>query len=226
MRLSAVAGAGLLAGALLLNPGAAQAAWDASASATGSAAAVVLPAMRTPTAEATGTSVRVDWATSSAPGLRGYRVTRTDATTGRTVAAEHGCSGVITKTRCTERGVAEGNWTYAVVALVGDDWRSAAGVAAPVRISRPVEAPEAPSEPAPKPTTPAPTVSPAPSVEPTRTPDPEPAESPTTKPVATPSTPAPSATTEPEPERTPSESPQPSLETTAEATPTPSPAES
>ncbi|MBU2668582.1 hypothetical protein KOI35_34225 [Actinoplanes bogorensis] len=240
-------GAGLI-GVLLFEPAAAMAAWDSSVSdAPATAAAMVLPAMRAPHARVVGESVRVRWSDFTGPALRGYRVTRTDLATGTTVDAGRGCSGVITRTRCAEIGVPAGRWVYAVTALVGDNWRSAAVEGAPVTIGEPTPPPMTPTDPAtpapsptktPAPTTPAPTTSaPSPTTpapEPGRTtPAPElssPAGLVGSTPSAEPTNPtettrpAPQPTTKhPTPEPTEPESPKPDLEITAEATPAPSP---
>ncbi|MCY1137753.1 hypothetical protein OWR29_07050 [Actinoplanes sp. Pm04-4] len=191
----AVTTAGLVAATLFASPAAAFAAWDADAgTAIAGARAGELPAVGMPSVTAHGSSVTVDWpALKAASGVavRGYRLLRSNALTGETVAAERGCSGLRTTTRCTEGSVPPGHWAYEVTALVGDSWRSAPGVAAPTTIARPAVAPP-PASPAP--TKPAPTT-PAPSTSPTPPPVPsaptEPATPVPTKPTE-PATPAPS----------------------------------
>ncbi|WP_250028706.1 hypothetical protein [Paractinoplanes maris] len=231
--LYAVTSAGLAAATLWASPLAALAAWDTGAAdAVAGARAGELPAASAPIVKAHGVSVTVNWPAMTLPAgvvVRGYRVFRTDATTRETVGARGGCSGVLTRTRCVEVGVSQGLWAYGVEALVGDAWRSAPGVAAPLTIGRPdpitaptTPAPTTPAPGTPPPTTPAPTASttPAPSAPAPDAPKP-PASTPA--PTSSPSGPAPTSTpVGPAPTVSPAPSAKPTKAPAPSAKPTPS----
>ncbi|WP_250001459.1 hypothetical protein [Actinoplanes sp. M2I2] len=198
--LYAVTSASLIAATLWTAPVAALAAWDAgTAEAVAGARAGELPAVVVPVVTAHGSSVRVDWPAITVPpgvGVRGYRVSRTDATTGVSVAVGGGCAGVLTRTRCVEGNVPQGLWAYGVVALVGDAWRSAPGVAAPLPLGKPgtvpPTSPPAPTPPAPTPPAPTPPAPTPPAPAPIIPTAPAPSTSAPTAPAA--STPAPTST--------------------------------
>jgi hypothetical protein len=197
--------AGLTAAALLTTPLAAQADWDATAAATVTAArAVVLPGGPVPTTVVRNSTVTVDWAAVNAGSpVRGYRVIRTDLTTGATVGAGNGCAGLRPKTNCREVAVPAGLWAYGVVAVVGAHWTSVPGFGAATT----VESTVAPAVPrsgeqagAPEPdAADQPTATPEPTdAAPSHTPDaPAPSRTPeVATPSRTPDAPAPSRTPE------------------------------
>jgi hypothetical protein len=122
---------------------------------------------------ADGVKVTIDWPAAKLPApVSGYRVVRRDVQTGATTLV---CSG--TRTRCVDEDVPDGDWTYGVVVVVGDNWTSKPGFSTPVHVKAetPDEKPEhpgkkpevptpaKPAEPAPaEPAPTAPTVPPAP----------------------------------------------------------------
>nr|WP_221376924.1 hypothetical protein [Actinoplanes polyasparticus] len=213
-----------MAGAMILvaSP-AASASWGATAGGAATARAGAVPAVGAPVVETHGSSVTVDWRESPIP-VRGYRLSRINAATGATVTVERGCSGVLTDTSCTEGGVPAGRWAYAVVALVGNDWRSVPGPATPVTVGKPdaVTAPSI-SPTSPSPTVPVPTSSAPTSPAPT---SPAPTAPPSSRPVPSskPSHPVPSSKpTDPVPSSKPT-GPAPTVSSAPSAEPTKAPA--
>jgi hypothetical protein len=119
---SALTGAGLAAGLLFTTPGVAQASWQVAGSGAARAVSTRMPIASGVTADATGSSVRVNWTSAEILAGRpvaGYRVVRYVAGTDTTVDVGNGCSGKLTTTSCTETGVPDGTWQYAVRAVQG-----------------------------------------------------------------------------------------------------------
>ena len=130
--------AALITALLLADSSSASAAWTARDAGTAASRAAVLPAAPVPTAVAATSTVKVDWAAmtfASGMPVNGYRITRTNTATGKSFASANGCSGLVSRNTCTETGVPDGRWTYGVVAVVGTNWVSAAGVSAAVLVS-------------------------------------------------------------------------------------------
>lgn len=117
---------GLAALTLLSSTLAAQAAWTAGgAGARGQAAARALPTAGTPAATADGSRVELSWPPALvAPGVPadGYQVTRYDAVSAAAAGVLAGCAGTVAALRCTETGVPDGQWRYAVRAVHGTRW--------------------------------------------------------------------------------------------------------
>lgn len=118
----ALSGAGLAAGMLLASPGVALAAWPASGHGAARITAAGMPVVDGLLAGSSGASVRLDWSTATIVAGRpvsGYEVVRYAAGSGTAVTVGEGCSGVVTGTGCTETGVPDGLWQYAVRAVQG-----------------------------------------------------------------------------------------------------------
>ena len=206
----ALTSAGLTAAALMTTPLAALAAWDATAPDTATAArAMVLPTGPIPSSVAHASTVTVDWTAAGVP-VRGYRVVRTNLTTGETVPAGSGCAGLRSKTECREVTVPDGIWAYGVTTVVGTQWTSAPGFSAPTAITT-AQRPEAPAPDADDEPPPIPVAAPiaTPVITPSQTPHP---------PTPRTATPSPTPDT-----ASPTKAPDHASPTTAPDTATPSP---
>ncbi|BEL10086.1 hypothetical protein Q0Z83_082770 [Actinoplanes sichuanensis] len=114
----AVTGAGLAIGVLLCSPGVAQAGWAVAGSGTVPVKAGRMPVVSGVGTQVAGAAVTVDW--SAATAATGYQVVRYNAGTSTTAVVGAGCAGVRTTTTCTETGVPDGAWEYAVRAVHGN----------------------------------------------------------------------------------------------------------
>jgi len=88
---------------------------DSAAGGNGAAALTTVNAGATPTANASGQDVTVDWdasTLSNGHAVDGYIVKRYSGATPQTVLS--GCSGTITATSCIENSVPAGTWTYSI----------------------------------------------------------------------------------------------------------------
>ncbi|MEU4621774.1 hypothetical protein AB0G04_17590 [Actinoplanes sp. NPDC023801] len=124
---SVLTAAGLAAGLLFTTPGVARASWHLAGSGAALAKAGRMPIVHGVTADATGSSVRVDWPAAEVRTGRpvaGYRVVRYAAGTDTAAVVGDGCSGTLAATGCTETGVPDGTWQYAVRAVQGS-WTGA-----------------------------------------------------------------------------------------------------
>ncbi|XVU26177.1 hypothetical protein ACQPZJ_03700 [Actinoplanes sp. CA-054009] len=200
----ALSAAGLIAATLIADQTAALAAWDTPADDGAVVArAAELPKPGAPRTTARGDKVKLNWPDTTGLPIRGYRVTRTDQSTGRTVTAGGSCRGLVTKSSCTDRHVGVGLWSYEIVAVAGKSWTSPPGVSAPVLIGA-----EKPTVDRPEPSAtvaPTPTPAPTPASAPSESPEPAPSVSPEPTPTS-------SASPEPAPAQSPSAQPDKSVE--------------
>lgn len=119
----ALSGAALGIGLLLASPGIALASWTSAGSGSAAVKASRLPYVTGLSTDVTGSQVRLTWSAAevmTGHPVSGYRVFRYAAGTGTALAAGTGCSGVRATATCTESGVPDGTWQYAVQAVQGD----------------------------------------------------------------------------------------------------------
>jgi hypothetical protein len=104
--------------------GSAVASWRSAGSGSAFAGAKTMPAGNAPTASVSGRDVSVSWSPSSGGvPVDGYIVKRYDTGNNpQSVGAD--CSGTVSGTSCTERGVAPGDWKYTVTPTRAN-WRGA-----------------------------------------------------------------------------------------------------
>lgn len=111
-------GVAIAASLVIVSPGIAQAAWNASATGKGYSKAVSVPQASAPSSVVSGRDVAVSWPVTRLPDntpVGGYKVKRFDAGTGTSQTVNASCTGTIAALTCTEFGVAPGSWKYAVV---------------------------------------------------------------------------------------------------------------
>jgi hypothetical protein len=118
----------LAAVALVLVGGAAWSYWLAAVTAgsAGSAVATSVSAGATPTANASGANVTVNWTASTlANGMAvtGYEVRRYHSTTLAQQTVLNSCTGVVTALTCVESSVPPGTWRYTVTPVFATNWR-------------------------------------------------------------------------------------------------------
>lgn len=117
-QLKPILSAGILAA--LIFAGTAHAAWLATASGSGAARALTMPAGPTPSLTATTSSATVSWTASTIGGApaSSYTIKRYDSgNVAQSVGAS--CSGAIVSTSCTESGLPAGRWKYTVTPRKG-----------------------------------------------------------------------------------------------------------
>ena len=91
------------------------AAWSASGTGQGGAAAATMPTGVSPTGSATVSSVTIRWTAvtlSNGAPVAGYVISRFNALNGSAATVGPGCAGVVTTTTCTELSVPSGAWIY------------------------------------------------------------------------------------------------------------------
>ena len=99
----------------------AQAFWSDSGSGSGAAAAATMPTGTAPSGSARSTAVTITFSAAymaDGTAVAGYRVSRYNSS-GTPATVHAGCSGVITKTICTEDSVPTGTWFYTVTPVQG-----------------------------------------------------------------------------------------------------------
>jgi hypothetical protein len=108
--------------------------WSAGSSSVsrGAAAALVVEAGATPTADdRSGRTVTVSWGASTLSDGRavaGYIVRRYDAVTGALQTTLPGCAGTVTTTSCLEASVPAGRWTYTIAGVIASNWQGPEGL--------------------------------------------------------------------------------------------------
>ncbi|GIE79014.1 hypothetical protein Aph02nite_49640 [Actinoplanes philippinensis] len=128
----AVAAAGLAVGVLVCSPGIARAGWTAAGRGTVPVAAGRMPVVGEVGIQVAAAKVTIAW--PAAAHATGYRVVRYAAGTSTTAVVGAGCSGVLTATTCTETGVPDGTWEYAVRA-VRNSWSGALSARVPAAVA-------------------------------------------------------------------------------------------
>lgn len=135
---------GLLLTLLMAVSGTAWAAWTTSGGGTGSATTGTLsaPTAVTATAPSGASSVSVSWsAPSTGVAPTGYRVDRTDTTSGTTSSACGSSStALLTGTSCTDASVPDGTYRYTVVAI-RFGWTATSGPSSSVTVRATVPTP-------------------------------------------------------------------------------------
>lgn len=128
---------GVLLAVLMAVSGTAWAAWTALGGGTGQATTGTLVAPSTVSASAGSgaSSVGVTWtAPSTGVAPNGYRIDRTDTTSGSTVAAcGSSSSSLVTGTSCTDAAVPDGSYRYTVVAI-RSGWTATSATSSPVTV--------------------------------------------------------------------------------------------
>ena len=128
---------GVLLTVLMFVSGTAWAAWTALGGGTGQATTgtLVAPSAVTATAVSGASSVGVTWtAPSTGVSPSGYRVDRTDTSSGSTVAAcGSSSSSLVTGTSCTDTSVPDGSYRYTVVAI-RSGWTATSATSSPVTV--------------------------------------------------------------------------------------------
>lgn len=134
---------GLSCGAfgLLVLPGIASAAWNASTGGGGAGRSLSMPRGAAPTIQVQGRNVVVTWTTArlsdgAATAVGGYEVRRYSASSGVSQPVGASCTGTITALTCSESGVPSGSWRYGVVTRQGG-WSGAESVRTDATVGAP-----------------------------------------------------------------------------------------
>ena len=99
-----------------------------TAGSSGASAATSVNAGATPTANAAGSAVTVNWTASTlatGQAVTGYEVKRYDATTLVAQTILTACAGTVAATSCVENSVPDGSWKYSVTPVIATNWRGA-----------------------------------------------------------------------------------------------------
>jgi hypothetical protein len=109
----------------------ADASWKAASSAgNAKGKATTLPTGSTPSTSVSGSTVTPAWSAltvATGVAVRGYRVTRYNASTGDSANPGGTCAAVVTTTSCQDTSVPDGRWKYAVQAVHGTNWVGTTG---------------------------------------------------------------------------------------------------